>query len=52
VTAPIEMPVTSTGVNPGRLSYSALSTPYSLAPNAPDLQHDRGVHPCHSCCHW
>jgi len=35
VTAPIEIPVTATGVNPGRFSYSAFSTPYSCAPSAP-----------------
>src|SRR3954464_14355246 len=35
VIAPMEMPATATGLNPGRSSKSALRTPNSYAPNAP-----------------
>jgi len=44
VMAPIEMPVTATGLKPGRCSYSALSTPYSYAPSAPP--------PCSTTAVW
>ena len=46
MTAPIEMPVTATGVNPVRLSFSTLSTPYFVGcpQRTPALQYDRGVH--------
>src|SRR3954451_9683777 len=44
VIAPMEMPATATGLNPGRCSKRALRTPNSYAPNAPP--------PCRTTAVW